>query len=499
MSEGSKRYRAFISYSQKDKAHARRIHQALENYRLPHGIEADGVDAKTRKLGRLFRDDDEMGAATDLGAALRGAIADAENLIVVCSPNAAKSRWVNEEIIHFKRTGRAEQIFAVIVSGEPTPSAEKRDRECFPPALRFELGADGALTDRPTEPLGLDLRRESFNRVVARLAAGLLRTSFDALWQREQRRARVRTATASLAAILILLIVSGAATQNLWRPRLDAYMRYTRFAHSTAELVAAAPRTTFQDCRSGSTDCPMMVVIPEGDVFMGSVLGDPEDGGNESPQRVIPINRFAVSQHEITFANWQRCVVGGGCRGASEPSDAGWGKEDRPIINISWEDAQEYVRWLSRVTGSDYRLLTEAEWEYAARARTSAELPQTRFSWGNVDPVCDPNAPNGAAYGSCEQQRTWPVGSFRANAFGLHDMHGNVWELVEDCYSLYLVTRLESSAVTTDDTTAQSCSFHVARGGAWSFDPAFLRSAYRGGSALGWRSNDQGFRIAKTL
>lgn len=118
MSEPSRRYRAFISYSQKDKTHARRLHQALERYRLPKRVGA-GVDAKTRKLGRFFRDDEEMGAATDLGAALQGAIADAESLIVVCSPNAAQSKWVNEEIIHFKRTGRADNIFAVVVAGRP--------------------------------------------------------------------------------------------------------------------------------------------------------------------------------------------------------------------------------------------------------------------------------------------------------------------------------------------------------------------------------------------
>ncbi len=113
MSEQAKRFRAFISYSQKDKSQARRLHRALEAYRVPAGIDARGRKAKILKLGRFFRDEEELGAASDLGSALQGAIADSENLIVVCSPHAAKSRWVNEEIIHFKRTGRADRIFAV--------------------------------------------------------------------------------------------------------------------------------------------------------------------------------------------------------------------------------------------------------------------------------------------------------------------------------------------------------------------------------------------------
>src|SRR5688572_28499557 len=107
----AKRYRAFISYSQQDKRWAKRLHSALEAYRLPKGMAADL--GPRRKLGRFFRDDEEMGAATDLGAALRGSITDAESLVVVCSPRSAQSKWVNEEIIHFKRTGRADRVFAV--------------------------------------------------------------------------------------------------------------------------------------------------------------------------------------------------------------------------------------------------------------------------------------------------------------------------------------------------------------------------------------------------
>ena len=217
MSRGSKRYRAFISYSQRDKSHARRLHSALEVYRFPKGAAPPSVDQKTRRLGRIFRDDDEMGAAADLGAALRGAIADAEHLIVVCSPNAAQSRWVDAEIRHFKQTGRAANIFAVVVDGRPNGSdsndTEQRDQECFPPALRFELGSDGKLSDRRTEPLAIDLRTEPFKRACARLIAGLVGEPFDTIWRRDLRRSRRRMAATLSASVVVLL---GAMLGAIW-------------------------------------------------------------------------------------------------------------------------------------------------------------------------------------------------------------------------------------------------------------------------------------------
>ncbi|MEM9378041.1 MAG: toll/interleukin-1 receptor domain-containing protein, partial [Pseudomonadota bacterium] len=181
-----KRYRAFISYSQKDKRHAKRLHSALESYRLPKNLAAPSTEPKTRGLGRFFRDDEEMGAATDLGETLRGAIANSESLIVICSPRSASSKWVNEEVLQFKRTDRASNIFAVIVDG--APNSGDPATECFPPALRFEVDPDGSLTNRPTEPLGLDLRKERFARIKTRLVAGLVGINFDDLWRRDRRR-----------------------------------------------------------------------------------------------------------------------------------------------------------------------------------------------------------------------------------------------------------------------------------------------------------------------
>jgi formylglycine-generating enzyme required for sulfatase activity len=179
-----------------------------------------------------------------------------------------------------------------------------------------------------------------------------------------------------------------------------------------------------------------------------------------------------VGRYEVTFDQWDLCVANGGCNGY-RPDDAGWGRGNRPVINVSWNDARTYVQWLSEMTGQRYRLLTSAEWEYAARAGTT-----TNFSWGDSDPVCDQSASNGANFDACSDDRTRPVGSFQPNGFGLHDMHGNVWEWVEDAEG----------------------SSRVLRGGCWLNNPRDLRSAYRVWSDPTGRSNSaRGFRVARSI
>ena len=185
----------------------------------------------------------------------------------------------------------------------------------------------------------------------------------------------------------------------------------------------------------------------------------------------IPGQSFAASRTEVTFAQWDACVAAGGCNGY-RPSDAGWGRGNRPVINVSWNDAQAYVQWLSQRTGQRYRLLTEAEWEYAARAGST-----TNFSWGDDDPVCDQSARNGANFSACTDDRTRPVGSFQPNGFGLYDVPGNVWEWVEDAEG----------------------SSRVLRGGSWGNGPENLRSSVRDWGTPTYRGYINGFRVARTL
>jgi formylglycine-generating enzyme required for sulfatase activity len=195
----------------------------------------------------------------------------------------------------------------------------------------------------------------------------------------------------------------------------------------------------------------------------------------ECPEMVrIPGRSFMAGKHEVTFAEWDACVAGGGCNGY-RPEDRGWGRGRRPVTNVSWNDAQAYVQWLSNKTGKRYRLLTSEEWEFAARAGTTTE-----YSWGNEEPACNESARNGANFAACPDNRTRPVGSFPANGFGLHDVHGNVEEWVEDC----------------DDG---DCSRRVLRGGTWVSSPQSLRSAIRSRSDPSISDNFMGFRVARTL
>ena len=236
----------------------------------------------------------------------------------------------------------------------------------------------------------------------------------------------------------------------------------------------------FQDCE----ECPEMVVVPEGSFMMGSTVGDDD----ERPVHEVTIARpFAVGVYEVTFAEWDACVSDGGC-GGYRPDDKGWGRGKRPVIYVSWEDAQGYVRWLSGRTGEAYRLLNESEWEYVARAGTT-----TRYWWGNE---IGRNRANCDGCGSrWDDERTAPVGSFSPNAFGLQDVHGNVREWVEDCWNeSYNGAPSNGSAWTSGD-----CERRVLRGGSWYNRPGVLRSAYRSRSTTGYRVDYGGFRVARTL
>ncbi len=236
--------------------------------------------------------------------------------------------------------------------------------------------------------------------------------------------------------------------------------------------------SVFRDCSA----CPEMVVVLAGKYIRGSPESEPGRSANEGPLAQVTIaSAFAVGKFEVTFEEWDGCVAAGGCRGY-RPADR-WGRGRQPVINVNWDNAKAYVAWLSGITGKPYRLLSEAEWEYAARAGTT-----TPWSTGQSIGASQTNFG-----GSGLQART--VGSYPANPFGLHDMHGNLWELTEDCWNgSYGGAPANGSA-----WTAGECRLRVLRGGAWSSDLTNLRSAYRFGASFGLRGNEIGFRVARTL
>ena len=260
------------------------------------------------------------------------------------------------------------------------------------------------------------------------------------------------------------------------------------------------PGAMVRDCR----DCPEMIVVPAGKALIGSAESEIGRLGNEGPQHEVRIAKpFAISKYEVTVGQYaqfiratghvsgNRCVVWTGERGGVAVEGKSWQDpnfpqaDQHPVVCISWTDAHEYVEWLSKKTGKPYRFLTEAEWEYAARAGTA-----TRYSFGddqkdlckyaNVPDQVAKNSVKGSAwiYTDCTDGygvQTSPVGSFAANAFGLHDMHGNVWEWTQDCY------QDSFTGAPTDGSawTLAACHRRVVRGGSLSAPVQNSRSASR--------------------
>lgn len=248
----------------------------------------------------------------------------------------------------------------------------------------------------------------------------------------------------------------------------------------------------FKECDA----CPTMVVVPGGVFTMGSPEDENGRHDDEGPQRTLEIVSFAVAKFELTWDEWSRCLADGACSGY-EPPDHGWGRRTIPISSVSWDDAQAYVSWLnSKLDGAPYRLLTEAEWEYAARAG-SAEP----YSWGDEFPVCDETAQNGANFYGCPQDGPMMVNSFAPNRFGLHNMHGNVAEWVEDCYSRdYQV--LNVYGITGADAFLECAAAggpRVLRGGGFDSYRSFVRSANRMSLASSLRPSVAGIRLARSL
>jgi formylglycine-generating enzyme required for sulfatase activity len=249
------------------------------------------------------------------------------------------------------------------------------------------------------------------------------------------------------------------------------------------EERALRPGDSFKEC----VDCPEMIVVPAGRFLMGSPAGQGRD--NERPQHEVTIARpFAVAKFAVTFDEWDACAARGGCR--PDVSDSGWGRGRRPAINVSWDDAQTYVKWLSGITGKDYRLLSEAEWEYAAHAGT-----RTAYPWG--DDVKLDGKPMANCDGSGSEwsgKQTAPVGAFPANAFGLYDMVGNVHEWTEDCWN----NSYQGAPADGSPWMSGDCRRHVIRGGSCYSHPDFVRSQVRGKPTRD-RHHSLGFRVARTL
>lgn len=256
-------------------------------------------------------------------------------------------------------------------------------------------------------------------------------------------------------------------------------------------VARAGPETdweighVFRDCGN----CPEMVVVAAGSFMMGSP--DAEQGrlASEGPLHRVTIPApFAAGAHEVTFDEWDHCLAEGGC-GGYRPDDDGSGRGRRPVAGVSWDDAQLYLSWLSARTDRRYRLPSEAEWEYAARAGTT-----TPYHTGESISTSQANF-NGVEIGERSRGKSLPVGSFPPNAFGLHDVHGNANEWVQDCWN----ASYEGAPADGAAWEAGACAKRILRGCSYGDRLGCLRSASRAGLPKEIRGMALGFRVARAL
>jgi formylglycine-generating enzyme required for sulfatase activity len=341
-------------------------------------------------------------------------------------------------------------------------------------------------------------RLEAAERLSARpdLAAHLGATDRDYLAACRRAESSARGRRRLVQAVIYLLLVGiitglmGWINQDYIKEQANWYVtmkphmisQVRPYVLATEAEKALKPLSAFREC---AKNCPEMIVIPAGTFMMGSPAEEKGRTPDEGPLRPVTIAKpFAVSKHLVTFDDWDACVSVGGCPPVSA---SGFGRGALPVINVSWKEAGLYAAWLSRMTNRRYRLLTEAEWEYAARAGTT-----TRYSFGDDESKLE----DYAWYNGNSLSRTHAVGSKKPNAFGLYDVHGNVWQWVADCYA-----ENYSGAPSDGSARGKSCAHdrRVARGGSWETHPGNLRSARRGWYAADRRAQVLGFRLARSL
>ena len=518
--------RVFISYSRKDIAFADRLEAALKER---------GFD--------VLIDRQEIYAFEDWWKRIEALSGRADTVVFVLSPEAVKSDVALKEVAYAASLNkRFAPIVCRRVEDGAVPEALRRlNFVFFDDPGRFDASAD-ALADALETDISWIRQHTEYGEAERRWSAagrpnGLLlqpptldlaehwiisrpRNAPEATKEIQsyivasRRRARTsqrvrRIAQASIFTLLVGIILGLVGWINQvyiiakwhWWTVTYPYMhsRVRPYVLSAAQEHKLKPKDIFIECVTQQSKyfCPQMVMVPAGSFLMGSRRDEEDVLRQAKPQHPVTIARpFAVGRFEVTFDEWDTCVTYGDC---PDIVDGKWGRFSQPVINVTRDDALRYVNWLSTTTGKPYRLLTEAEYEYAARGRTDMLYP-----WGDNIPL-NGSFDDGTSRANCkgcdrlygvEVHAPSGVGLFLPNGFGLYDMVGNVWEWVEDCkHTNYDGAPSDGSAW----TEGGDCRSRAIRGGSWDSDPTELRVSYRLWSAIGRRSNDLGFRVARTL
>jgi formylglycine-generating enzyme required for sulfatase activity len=466
-------------------------------------------DALAGRFGknRIFKDVDNLRPGADFGAYIQGLLPRCRVVLVLIGPNWIEAKdesgrrrlddphdWVRIEIETALDTPGLD-VVPVLVNGARIPRADE-----LPPSLHPLLRRHAAIIRRDPD------FHDDVGRLTTALRASVSTGVLDLKSLGGERKAAAAGANKTSPALAIALgvLVLAGMGYGVWRflpsPEAAETAGVSEPEGPLGPPASSRQQEGRQDAGAPSgacADCPEMVTIPAGTFTMGSPASEEHwDGydGREAPQHHVNIRAFAASKYEITFAQWDACVAGGGC-GGYRPADQGWGRGARPVANVSWNDAQSYITWINgRVGGQRYRLLSEAEWEYAARAGTSTAYPwgasasHERANYG-ADACC-----SGLASETDRWVNASPVGSFAPNDFGLYDMHGNVWEWTQDCWN----ANYNGAPANGAAWTAGDCAIRGGRGGSWIGHPTGLRSANRSGASPTDRLNYVGFRLART-
>jgi formylglycine-generating enzyme required for sulfatase activity len=515
----TQKLKVFISYSRRDAS------DFAEE--LVAGLELGGFAP--------FLDRHDIAAGEDWEARLGGLIRQADTVVFVVTPEAVKSdrcRWEVDTAF-----ARSKRLIPVIFKAVPESAIPEQLRARQ--FIRFDKGPGitkplkelaealrqdidwirehtrlGEVADRwetRGHPESLLLRGEELagaqswvqrRRADAPVITDAMRAFILASKEAEsvglarvtatQRRIiRMQALTSALLAGIVIGLIGWINQTYLldsWRSVwiIRPYMRtqvqpYVLSADGERSLK---PKDSFKEC---AKDCPEMIVIPAGKFLMGA---SPDEIGyyrDQGPRHEVVITKaFAVSKFAITFDEWDACAALRGCDLGI--TDSGWGRGRQPVIQVTWGDARRYAQWFSDMTGKSYRLLSEAEWEYAARAGT-----QTAYYWG--DQIGKENANCDGCGSRWDGEQAAPVGSFAPNQFGLYDMSGNVGQWVDDCYhSDYQGAPQDGLAWIEDD-----CPRRVSRGGSWYDSPKLIASSVRWVEHTANRHYVLGFRVARTL
>ena len=452
-----KKYSVFVCYRRDDqKSLVGRIREGLK-----------------RRLGRtnVYRDVDDPAVGDNIDKTLREIIPNCSVFLAMIGPgwlNARDSKgharlsdpqdWVRREI-ELALTTPSVQVVPVLLEDAVMPGPGK-----LPPALEGLRSLEAA-----------NIRDTDFDHHIEKLIVELKeRLPNLKLWP---GRRPLTAATLILAAfgLMAALLFSTQA----WRlGQASNGSNDPQSASARHAPVRSGAQQEIDDCEQASW-CPKMIVLPAGNFLMGSPANEVGRRADEAPQIETTVRSFAMSKYEITFAQWDACVSEGGCRDY-RPSDDGSERDNRPVAYVSWYDAEAYVHWLSNQTGKTYRLPTEAEWEYGARADSS-----TAYWFGDrFDPGVVASGPHSLR-----------VGSRPSNGWGLFDLTGNVSEWTADCY----VERPDAPVLARRPIEPADCSQRAVRGGSWNHGPDRLRSASRDGGDPNSRSAEIGLRVARTV